>query len=41
MTDSVAELAGEGTGLWMAAALRAEAFLRTWQDELPFGRPLA
>ncbi|MFP5254807.1 MAG: hypothetical protein ACLGI8_03045 [Acidimicrobiia bacterium] len=38
---SVAELAGEGTGLWMAACLRAEGFLRTWQSELPFGRPLA
>ncbi|MGV3759816.1 MAG: hypothetical protein ACO1PW_09795 [Actinomycetota bacterium] len=38
---SVAELAGEGTGLWMAACVRAEGFLRTWQDELPFGRPLA
>lgn len=38
---SVAELAGEGTNLWMAAALRAEAFLQTWQDTLPFGRPLA
>ncbi len=38
---SVAELAGEGTGLWMAAVTRAEAFLGTWQDELPFGRPLA
>lgn len=38
---SVADLAGEGTGLWMAACVRAEAFLRTWQDELPFGRPLA
>ncbi|MGQ0433157.1 MAG: hypothetical protein ACT452_12205 [Microthrixaceae bacterium] len=38
---SVAELAGEGTNLWMAAALRAEAFLQTWQGTLPFGRPLA
>ena len=28
-------------GLWMAAVTRAEDFLRTWQDELPFGRPLA
>ena len=37
----VAELAGEGTGLWMAAALRAEEFLKTWQPELPFGRPLS
>ena len=39
--DAVADLAGEGTGLWMAAVTRAEDFLRTWQDELPFGRPLA
>lgn len=38
---SVADLAGEGTNLWMAAALRAEAFLHTWQSALPFGRPLA
>lgn len=38
---SVAALAEEGTNLWMAAALRAEGFLRTWQPELPFGRPLA
>jgi glutamate dehydrogenase/leucine dehydrogenase len=38
---AVAELAGEGTDLWMAACLRAEDHLRTWQRELPFGRPLA
>ncbi|HEY9557767.1 MAG TPA: hypothetical protein VIR58_13600, partial [Acidimicrobiales bacterium] len=38
---AVAALAGEGTGMWMAAALKAEEHLRTWQDELPFGRPLA
>ena len=37
----VSELAPEGTGLWLAAAERAEDFLRTWQTELPFGRPLA
>jgi glutamate dehydrogenase/leucine dehydrogenase len=36
-----AELAGEGTAMWMAAAVRAEDFLRTWQSTLPFGRPLA
>lgn len=41
VTRAVAELASEGTNLWMAAALRAEAFLQTWQDTLPFGRPLA
>jgi glutamate dehydrogenase/leucine dehydrogenase len=39
--DAVAGLAGEGTGLWMAAVARAEAHLGTWQDALPFGRPLA
>jgi glutamate dehydrogenase/leucine dehydrogenase len=38
---TVAELAGEGTDLWMASALRAEEFLKTWQPDLPFGRPLA
>lgn len=38
---SVSSLRDEGTNLWMAAALRAEEFLRTWQPELPFGRPLA
>lgn len=38
--DSVASLAAEGTGLWMAATTRAEAHLLTWQDALPFGRPL-
>jgi glutamate dehydrogenase/leucine dehydrogenase len=39
--DVVAELAPQGTGLWMAAVARAEDHLRTWQDALPFGRPLA
>ena len=39
--ESVAALAGEGTNLWMAAVEKAEAHLRTWQDELPFGRPLS
>jgi glutamate dehydrogenase/leucine dehydrogenase len=39
--QAVEALAGEGTGLWMAAVQKAEDHLRTWQDELPFGRPLA
>ncbi len=39
--DAVAALAGEGTGMWLAAAERAETGLSTWQAELPFGRPLA
>ncbi|MDQ2651314.1 MAG: hypothetical protein M3Z03_17390, partial [Actinomycetota bacterium] len=38
---TVAELAVEGTELWMSAVTRAEEHLLTWQDELPFGRPLA
>ncbi len=38
---AVADLAGHGTGLWMAAVERAETHLRTWRDALPFGRPLA
>ena len=38
--DAVAALAGEGTNLWMTAVTKAEEHLRTWQDELPFGRPL-
>jgi glutamate dehydrogenase/leucine dehydrogenase len=39
--DAVAALAGEGTNLWMAAVTAAEEHLRTWQESLPFGRPLA
>ena len=39
--DAVAALASEGTNLWMAATTKAEAHLATWQDALPFGRPLA
>ena len=39
--DAVAALAGDGTGLWMAAVARAEEHLASWQDGLPFGRPLA
>ncbi len=38
---AVAAVASEGTGAWLVAARRAEAFLGTWQPALPFGRPLA
>ncbi len=41
VASATAELSGEGTGLWLASARRAEAFLSGWQDTLPFGRPLA
>ena len=32
---------GHADGPLLGACHRAEAFLRTWQDTLPFGRPLA
>jgi glutamate dehydrogenase/leucine dehydrogenase len=34
-------LAAEGPNAWLVAIGLAEAFLATWQDALPFGRPLA
>ena len=37
MEDSM----GHADGLFLAACYRAEAFLKTWRDQLPFGRPLA
>jgi len=39
--ESVREIAGEGSNAWLVAIGRAEAFLSTWQDAMPFGRPLA
>jgi hypothetical protein len=39
--DVTIELADEGTGLWLAAAQRAETQLASWTREKPFGRPLA
>jgi len=39
--DISIELADQGTGLWLAAAQRAETQLATWTNEKPFGRPLA
>lgn len=38
---AVEEVASEGTGLWLAAAIKAEERLAGWTDEKPFGRPLA
>jgi len=37
----VAELSSSGPDAWLVAVGVAEAFLSTWQDQLPFGRPLA
>ena len=35
------EAAEHSDGLFLGACHRAETFLRSWRDELPFGRPLA
>ena len=37
----VAEVADHNDGLIIGACVRAEEFLSTWQDDLPFGRPMA
>ncbi len=41
VTELVAETANHPDGPFLAACYAAESFLTTWQDELPFGRPLA
>jgi hypothetical protein len=41
VTASLAEIADHPDGLFLAAVRRAESFLTTWQESLPFGRPLA
>ena len=41
VTASLEEIADHADGLFLAAAQRAESFLATWQESLPFGRPLA
>lgn len=35
------DVVGHPDGPYLGAAYRAEEFLRTWRDPLPFGRPLA
>jgi glutamate dehydrogenase/leucine dehydrogenase len=35
------QIVGEGPNAWLVAIGLAEAFLLTWQEALPFGRPLA
>ena len=41
VAKTAGELAVEGGEPWRVAVDRAEAFLSTWQERLPFGRPLA
>lgn len=38
---AVEESAAHADGMFLGACHRAESFLSTWQDTLPFGRPLA
>ena len=40
ITEALASLPGGDDGLVLEACYAAEAFLSTWQDELPFGRPI-
>ena len=41
ITGAVDEVANHPDGHTLGACYRAEAFLSTWQDKLPFGRPMA
>lgn len=41
ITDLMGDLVGHEDGPLMAACYKAEAFLATWCETLPFGRPLA
>jgi glutamate dehydrogenase/leucine dehydrogenase len=41
VTDLVTEISQHERGAVMGGFAHAESFLRTWRDELPFGRPLA
>jgi glutamate dehydrogenase (NAD(P)+) len=41
VTGILAEVAVHEDGPLLGACARAEAFLQTWRDNLPFGRPLA
>ena len=41
ITEVVEAAGADEDGLFLGACYRAEDFLRSWQDTLPFGRPLA
>lgn len=41
LLDVLGEVLGHERGPVLGACLRAESFLASWRDELPFGRPLA
>ncbi len=39
--DAVTQALAHGDGPFLGGSYRAEAFLASWRDQLPFGRPLA
>lgn len=39
--DAIDEVLGHASGALIGACERAESFLLTWNDQLPFGRPIA
>lgn len=41
ITEVLREVVDHEDGPLLGACYRAEAFLRTWQEQLPFGRPIA
>jgi hypothetical protein len=41
VTEVLADVIHDESGPLLGACRRAEAFLRTWRPDLPFGRPLA
>lgn len=41
VTGLITEVVDHDEGMFIGASERAERFLATWQDELPFGRPMA
>jgi glutamate dehydrogenase/leucine dehydrogenase len=41
LSSALGQLSTHPEGLYLAACYAAEAFLLTWQESLPFGRPLA
>ena len=41
ISSATTEATGHADGLFLGACARAEDFLATWQETLPFGRPLA
>ena len=41
VVEILGEVGGHDDGVLLGACYRAEAFIETWRDQKPFGRPLA